>query len=98
MCASDTGHIHHLAIGGVMHDYLPLVISGIADGSLVAIAAMGLVLSYKASGIFNFAHGAIGAVAAGVFYQLYRLNGVPWPVALLVTLGVVGLVFGFVME
>ncbi|RLV47462.1 hypothetical protein D9V37_14775 [Nocardioides mangrovicus] len=81
-----------------MHDYLPLIVSGIADGSLVAIAAMGLVLSYKASGIFNFAHGAIGAVAAGVFYQLYKLNGLPWPLALVITLVLVGLVFGFVME
>ena len=81
-----------------MHDYLPFLISGIANGSLVAIAAMGLVLTYKASGIFNFAHGAIGAVAAGVFYQLYALNDLPWPVALVVTLVAVGLVFGFLME
>lgn len=81
-----------------MQDYLPLVVSGVANGSLVAIAAIGLVLTYRASGIFNFAHGAIGAVAAGVFYQLHVLNGVPTAVALLVTLALVGVVFGFLME
>ena len=81
-----------------MNDYLPMLVSGVADGSVVAIAAMGLVLSYKASGIFNFAHGAIGAVAAGVFYQLYHLNGLPAWLALIVTLAAVGLVFGFLME
>ncbi|WP_188110708.1 ABC transporter permease subunit [Aeromicrobium ginsengisoli] len=81
-----------------MTDYLPMFVSGIADGSVVAIAAMGLVLSYKASGIFNFAHGAIGAVAAGVFYQLYHLNGLPAWLALIITLVAVGLVFGFLME
>ena len=98
MYSRDAGHIHLAAPGDVMHDYLPLLISGIANGSLVAIAAMGLVLSYKASGIFNFAHGAIGAVAAGVFYQLYALNDLPWPVALVATLVLVGLFFGFLME
>lgn len=81
-----------------MHSYLPFLVSGIANGSLVAIAAIGLVLSYKASGIFNFAHGAIGAVAAGVFYQLYVLSDLPWPVALVATLAVVGLACGFLME
>jgi branched-subunit amino acid ABC-type transport system permease component len=81
-----------------VNDYLPLIVSGIANGSVVAIAAMGLVLSYKASGIFNFAHGAIGAVAAGVFYQLYALNDLPAWLALVITLVVVGLVFGFLME
>lgn len=81
-----------------MHDYMPLIVSGVANGSLVAIAAMGLVLSYKASGIFNFAHGAVGAVAAGVFYQLYALNGLPAWLALLITLVGVGVIFGFVME
>jgi branched-subunit amino acid ABC-type transport system permease component len=81
-----------------MHDYLPLVITGIANGSLVAIAAMGLVLSYKASGIFNFAHGAMGAVAAGVFYQLYALDHLAWWWSLIITLVVVGLVGGFLME
>lgn len=81
-----------------MQDYLPLVISGVANGSLVAVAAIGLVLTYRASGIFNFAHGAIGAVAAGVFYQLHVLNEVPAFLALLVTLALVGVVFGFLME
>jgi branched-subunit amino acid ABC-type transport system permease component len=81
-----------------VNDYLPLIISGIANGSVVAIAAMGLVLSYKASGIFNFAHGAIGAVAAGVFYQLYHVNGLPAWLSVVITLVVVGVVFGLLME
>jgi branched-subunit amino acid ABC-type transport system permease component len=81
-----------------MHEYLALIIAGIADGAIVGLAAMGLVLSYKASGISNFAQGAIGALAAGVFYQLYALWGLAWPLAAAITLVVVGVGFGFVME
>ncbi|SHH04152.1 Branched-chain amino acid ABC-type transport system, permease component [Jatrophihabitans endophyticus] len=81
-----------------MHEYLALIVGGIANGSVVAIAAMGLVLSFKASGIFNFAHGAVGAVAAGIFYQLRVLNGVPWGLALVITLLVAGVGLGLVME
>jgi branched-subunit amino acid ABC-type transport system permease component len=81
-----------------MGEYLPLIIGGIANGSAIAVASMGLVLSYKASGIFNFAQGAIGAAAAGLFYQLYVLNHLPLWVALVATLVVVGGGFGLVME
>ena len=81
-----------------MREYLTLIVGGIADGSVVALAALGLVLTYKTSGIFNFAQGAIGAVAAGVFYQLYALEHWPAALAMLVTLTVVGIGIGLVME
>jgi branched-subunit amino acid ABC-type transport system permease component len=81
-----------------LHEYLALIVGGLADGSIVAIAAMGLVMSYKASGIFNFAQGAIGAVAAGLFYQLHVLDHVPVWLAMLITLAVAGVGLGLVME
>jgi branched-subunit amino acid ABC-type transport system permease component len=81
-----------------VREYLTLIIGGIADGSVVALAALGLVLTYKASGIFNFAQGAIGAVAAGLFYQLYALNHWPVVLAMVVTLVVAGVGLGLVME
>jgi branched-subunit amino acid ABC-type transport system permease component len=81
-----------------VREYLTLIIGGIADGSVVALAALGLVLTYKASGIFNFAQGAIGAVAAGLFYQLYALNHWPAVLSIVITLLVVGLGLGLVME
>ena len=55
-----------------MNDLLPFIIAGITSGSIYGLAAMGLVLSYKTSGIFNFAHGAIAAAAAYLFYTLQR--------------------------
>ena len=64
-----------------MKSYLPFIVAGLTNGSIYGLAAVGLVLTYKTSGIFNFAHGAVAAVAAYAFYDLHQLHGVPcrWP-------------------
>ena len=64
-----------------MKTFWPFIITGLASGSLYSIAAMGLVLTYKTSGIFNFAHGAVGAGAAYIFYELHTKHNMPWPAA-----------------
>jgi ABC-type branched-subunit amino acid transport system permease subunit len=81
-----------------MNDYLPFIIFGLTTGSVYGIAAMGLVLTYKTTGIFNFGHGAIGAAAAYVFYALRDESGTPWPVAALVAVGVFGVLAGYLLE
>ena len=50
------------AHGVAMRDLLAFTIVGIVTGSIYAIAASGLVVTYTTSGVFNFAHGAIGMV------------------------------------
>ena len=62
-----------------MSDFWPFVIAGLTTGSLYGLAAMGLVLTYKTSGIFNFAHGAIAAGAAYIFFELNTRNDISWP-------------------
>jgi branched-subunit amino acid ABC-type transport system permease component len=81
-----------------MTDLLPFVVVGIATGSVYGLAGMGLVLTYKTSGIFNFAHGAIAAIAAYVYYDLNALRGLPWPVALVGAVVVVPPIIALVME
>jgi branched-subunit amino acid ABC-type transport system permease component len=76
----------------------PYVVSGIADGAIYALAALGLVLTYKTSGIFNFAIGAQAAASAYVFYSLRETVGLPWPVAALGSLLLVGLVGSLLLE
>ena len=51
-----------------LDDFMPFIVIGLTFGSIYSLAALGLVLTYKTSGVFNFAHGAIAAVAAFVFY------------------------------
>ena len=76
----------------------PYVVTGIADGSIYALAALGLVLTYKTSGIFNFAIGAQAAASAYVFYTMRVTVGLPWPVAALASILLVGLVGSLLLE
>ncbi|MEB8336127.1 branched-chain amino acid ABC transporter permease [Streptomyces endophyticus] len=81
-----------------MNELLPFLVVGVTTGSVYGLAAMGLVLTYKTSGIFNFAHGAIAAISAFVYYDLRTLRGLPWPVALAVAVVVVPPVIALLME
>ncbi|SHH06441.1 amino acid/amide ABC transporter membrane protein 1, HAAT family /amino acid/amide ABC transporter membrane protein 2, HAAT family /amino acid/amide ABC transporter ATP-binding protein 1, HAAT family [Jatrophihabitans endophyticus] len=76
----------------------PFVISGLVVGAIYGMAAVGLVLTYKASGIFNFAQGAVATVSAYTFYELHVQHGVAWPVAAAVAVFAVGLVLGLLFE
>ncbi len=76
----------------------PFIVIGITVGSLYGLAAIGLVLTYQTTGIFNFAHGAIGALAVYVFYFLHTQHNVAWPLAALACLGVVAPAAGLALE
>ncbi|MFE0136149.1 ABC transporter permease, partial [Streptomyces sp. NPDC059037] len=60
-----------------MSDLLGFILSGLVSGALYALLATGLVLSYSASGLFNFAHGATAYLCALAFYELH--SGFGWP-------------------
>ena len=81
-----------------MTEYLPFLVVGITSGSLYGLAGVGLVLTYRTSGVFNFAHGAVAAVGAFVFYELHHEHGLPWPLAAAVCLGVAAPLLGIVLE
>ena len=81
-----------------MHAFLPFLIIGIATGAVYALAAMGLVVTYTTSGIFNFAHGAVGMFAAYIFYSLRVDAGVPTWLAAVLAILVVAPVMGVVID
>jgi branched-chain amino acid transport system permease protein len=70
--------------------YLQLALAGVATGSIAALSGIGLILTYRATGVFNFAH---GAVAMFVAYLLWQLN-VAWGWPLIVAAPLVVLVLG----
>ncbi len=45
-----------------MSDFLPFIVIGITTGAVYGLAGVGLALTYKTSGIFNFAYGAVAAL------------------------------------
>ncbi len=90
-----------LLAGGFLasaNDLWPFVINGISDGSIYALAALGLVLTFKTSGIFNLAIGGQAAASAYVFYSFRIDAGMPWPVAALLALLIVGIGGSLILE
>ncbi|MEX2292461.1 MAG: ABC transporter permease [Acidimicrobiales bacterium] len=81
-----------------MDELLRLTVLGLCTGSIFALAASGLVLTYTTTGVFNFAHGAIGMLGAFAYWQLQSDWGWPVPIALAVVLLVLAPALGLVIE
>lgn len=77
---------------------IPFVVTGLVVGSIYAVAAFGLVLTYRTTGLFNFAHGAVAMVAGYAFYQLRDDWGWPTPIALALTLLVIAPAVGVLVD
>ena len=77
---------------------LPFIVAGLTTGSIYALAAVGLVLTYKTSGIFNFAYGSLASASAFLFYFLHVQRGLPWPVAAAICVVVAGPILGWALE
>lgn len=79
-----------------MRAYLPFVVIGLTTGGVYALASLGLVLTYRTSGVFNFAHGAVGMFATYFFYSLRQ--HLPTVVAVLLALFVVAPIIGALID
>lgn len=81
-----------------MDQFVAFGIVGLTTAAIYAIIGSGLVLTYATTGVFNFAHGAAGMLAAFAYWQLAVGWGWPVPVALVVVLFVLAPAFGLVVE
>src|SRR6202042_271128 len=68
-----------------MSFFLETLVSGLLAGVMYSLVAIGFVLIYKASGVFNYAQGSILLFAALTFVTLTE-RGVPFWIALLATI------------
>ncbi|MDX6438047.1 MAG: branched-chain amino acid transport system ATP-binding protein livH [Gaiellaceae bacterium] len=66
-----------------MSQLLTVLASGVVTASLYLIFGLGLSIVYRTSGVLNFAHGAVGAIAGYTAYSLLERN-VPYAVVALV--------------
>ena len=66
--------------------FLEVLVGGLLAGVMYSLVALGFVLIYKASGVFNFAQGAMVFFAALTFVSLVE-RGLNFWVALVVTFG-----------
>jgi branched-chain amino acid transport system permease protein len=70
-----------------MSFFIEVLAGGLLAGVMYSLVALGFVLIYKASGVFNFAQGAMVFFAALTFVSLTERGWNPW-LALLVTLAI----------
>jgi len=80
----------------VLADLERALVRGVIGGATYGFIALGLVLVYKSSGIFNFAQGEFGTVAVFTLW-LAHSNGVPYFFAMLLAL-VAAVAMGLVTE
>jgi len=73
---------------------LEVVIGGLLSGVLYSLVALGYVLIYKASGVFNFAQGTMVLFAALTFAGCIDLHMPIWLAFVIVIAVMVGLAFG----
>ena len=77
---------------------LTYIVLGIFGGASYALASMGIVLTYKTAGIFNFAYGAVAMFCAFVFWQFRDGWGLSQWISLPLVLFVVAPVLGLILE
>ncbi|MDE4040182.1 MULTISPECIES: branched-chain amino acid ABC transporter permease [Acinetobacter calcoaceticus/baumannii complex] len=71
-----------------MSFFLEVLLGGTLAGVMYSLVAIGFVLIYRASGVFNFAQGSLVLFAALTFVNLTE-RGIPFVVAFIVTLFVI---------
>jgi branched-chain amino acid transport system permease protein len=79
-----------LQMGAAPDLFVQTVWEGLVSGVLYALIALGFVLIFKASGVFNFAQGMMVVFAALTLVGLHE-KGVPAWIAVILTLGVMAI-------
>ena len=74
------------------------LVVGISLGGIYAISALGLVVTYSTTGIFNFAHGSIGAFLAFSYWELRVNRHWPAPIALIAVILVEAPLLGLALD
>lgn len=70
-----------LVVSSVPNRLVQSGITGLLVGGIYALAALGIVVINKASGVFNFAHGGMMMVAGFIFFSFFTTSNVSLPFA-----------------
>jgi len=75
-----------------MNQFLNLTVYGLSEGAILALAALGFVLIYKATSVINFAQGEFLLIGGYTVYAAFVVFQVP-----LVLAALIGVVFAIIM-
>jgi branched-chain amino acid transport system permease protein len=76
---------------------LAYIVSGLVLGSVYAIASTGIVVTYSATSVLNFAFGGIAYSAAVMYYTLHSTHGWPMILSAGVTIVIAGPAIGLLL-
>ena len=82
------------------HQYgfvIALAITGIGPGAIAALSGMGLILTYRATGVFNFAQGTIATLVGYTYWEMADRHSVPHGLAALIAILLVGPAIGLLL-
>jgi len=71
---------------------LQLAADGLIFTGILILLGQSIVVVHRGSGVINFGSAAVGMVSAYFFYDMWPGHGVPWPVALVIALGIAAVI------
>src|ERR1700761_1223791 len=74
------------------------IVAGLSIGAVAALGGTGLVVAYRATGVFNFAFAGIATACAFIMYEFTTNDGVPVWLGLLLVVLLIGPGIGVVMD
>ncbi len=80
-----------------MELFLQLTLTGLTNGAILALAALGFVLIYKASDVINFAQGEFLLIGAYLIYAMVVQFGLHWTLGMVITL-LIAILLGVLIE
>ena len=66
--------------------FIQLTLTGLTNGAILALAALGFVLIYKSSDVINFAQGEFLLIGAYVIFGLIAQIGLHWTLGMALTI------------
>ncbi|MFT3777001.1 MAG: branched-chain amino acid ABC transporter permease [Ottowia sp.] len=72
------------------------IINGLAEGSVYALLALGLVFIHRITDIASFAHGEVSALAAFIGFTVFHSMGAPFLVGIVASIVAGGLIGAFI--
>ncbi len=80
-----------------MDKFIQLTLTGLTNGAILSLVALGFVLIYKASDVINFAQGDFLLVGAYITYGIIVQVGLPWTAGVLLAV-LIAIGLGIVVE
>jgi branched-chain amino acid transport system permease protein len=80
----------------VSSQFIQLIVDGLASGSIYAALALAIVLVNQATGLINFAQGAMAVLSTYIAYSLWQAG--MWPIAAILITLALSLLFGAGVE